>query len=66
MFKQERTGLREESFMILKFRSMRVGSEKGPKYTSTNDDRFTPIGKFIRKTRLWMSCPSCGMFWLGI
>jgi len=52
IFKQERTGYREKSFMILKFRSMRVGSEKGPKYTSINDDRFTPIGKFIRKTRL--------------
>ncbi|MFC5050657.1 exopolysaccharide biosynthesis polyprenyl glycosylphosphotransferase [Rubritalea spongiae] len=52
IFKQERTGFREKSFMILKFRSMRVGSEKGPKYTQVNDDRFTPIGKFIRKTRL--------------
>lgn len=52
IFKQERTGLREKPFMILKFRSMRVGSEKGAKYTAINDDRFTPIGKFIRKTRL--------------
>ena len=52
IFKQERTGLREKPFMILKFRSMRVGSEKGAKYTAVNDDRFTPIGKFIRKTRL--------------
>ena len=52
IFRQERTGLREKPFMILKFRSMRVGSEKGPKYTQVDDDRFTPIGKFIRKTRL--------------
>ena len=52
IFSQERTGLREKSFMILKFRSMRVGSEKGEKYTRIDDDRFTPIGKFIRKTRL--------------
>jgi exopolysaccharide biosynthesis polyprenyl glycosylphosphotransferase len=52
IFKQERTGFREKSFMILKFRSMRVGSEKGAKYTSVDDDRFTPIGRFIRKTRL--------------
>lgn len=52
IFKQERTGFREKSFMILKFRSMRVGSEKGAKYTAVDDDRFTPIGKFIRKTRL--------------
>lgn len=52
IFKQERTGLREKPFMILKFRSMRVGSEKGPKYTQVGDSRFTPIGSFIRKTRL--------------
>ncbi|MGJ8673021.1 sugar transferase [Rubritalea sp.] len=52
IFRQERTGHREKSFMILKFRSMRVGSEKGPKYTQVNDARLTPIGKFIRKTRL--------------
>jgi exopolysaccharide biosynthesis polyprenyl glycosylphosphotransferase len=52
IFKQQRTGLREKPFMILKFRSMRVGSEKGPKYTQVGDSRFTPIGNFIRKTRL--------------
>ncbi|GAA5495196.1 hypothetical protein Rhal01_01371 [Rubritalea halochordaticola] len=52
IFKQARTGLREKPFMIYKFRSMTVGSEKGSKYTSPDDVRFTPIGKFIRKTRL--------------
>jgi len=52
IFSQERTGHREKPFMIFKFRSMRVGSEKGAKYTSVNDDRLTPIGAFIRKTRL--------------
>lgn len=52
IFKQIRTGLREQPFEIYKFRSMRVGSEKGPKYTVKNDNRLTPIGKFIRKTRL--------------
>lgn len=52
IFKQPRTGLREKPFMIYKFRSMTVGSEKGSKYTAPNDVRFTPIGKFIRKTRL--------------
>lgn len=52
LFKQERVGWREKPFMIWKFRSMKVGSEKGSKYTAIDDDRFTPIGKFIRKTRL--------------
>ncbi len=52
IFKQLRTGMREEPFEIYKFRSMRVGSEHGSKYTVYNDERLTPIGKFIRKTRL--------------
>lgn len=52
IFKQPRTGLRQKTFMIYKFRSMTVGSEKGSKYTSPNDVRFTSIGKFIRKTRI--------------
>ncbi len=52
LFKQERTGFREQPFEILKFRSMRVGSENGSKYTQKNDSRLTPIGAFIRKTRL--------------
>ncbi|MGJ8667791.1 MAG: sugar transferase [Patiriisocius sp.] len=52
IFKQERVGYQEKPFMILKFRSMSVGSEKGDKYTAKNDSRLTPIGSFIRKTRL--------------
>ena len=52
IFKQARVGLREVPFMIYKFRSMKVGSEKGAKYTAANDSRLTPIGKFLRKSRL--------------
>lgn len=52
IFKQSRTGQHEKPFMIYKFRSMTVGSEKGSKYTTANDVRFTPIGKFIRKIRV--------------
>ncbi|WP_169334371.1 sugar transferase [Rubritalea marina] len=52
LFKQQRTGFREEPFTIYKFRSMHVGAEKGNKYTQVNDSRLTPIGGFIRKTRL--------------
>jgi len=52
LFRQQRVGLQEKPFTILKFRSMKVGAEKEGMYTEENDTRLTPIGKFIRKTRL--------------
>ena len=52
IFKQQRTGERETPFMLYKFRTMKVGSEKGDKYTAKNDSRLTLIGKFLRKTRI--------------
>jgi exopolysaccharide biosynthesis polyprenyl glycosylphosphotransferase len=52
IFQQARVGKKEIPFMIYKFRSMQVGSEKGAKYTAVNDSRLTPIGKFLRKSRL--------------
>lgn len=52
-FRQQRIGLHEQPFTILKFRSMRAGSEKtGAQFTSANDSRITGIGKIIRKTSL--------------
>ncbi|MCL2226101.1 MAG: sugar transferase [Oscillospiraceae bacterium] len=41
-------------FTIYKFRSMRPDAEDDgvPRLTSKDDDRITPIGRFIRKTRL--------------
>lgn len=52
-FKQERIGKNGEPFKIIKFRSMYVGAEKGtPKLSKDNDDRITPIGRFLRKTRM--------------
>lgn len=41
-------------FRIYKFRSMRQDAEKGTgaRLASANDDRITPIGKFIRATRI--------------
>lgn len=51
-FAQVRVGERERPFTLYKFRSMRVGSENGPKYTAEGDSRLTPIGAFIRRTRL--------------
>lgn len=42
------------TFRMWKFRSMRIDSEKDgrAKLASTNDDRITKVGKFLRKTRL--------------
>ena len=54
IFKQERVGLRNEPFMMYKFRSMRVLDEKEEKkaWTVKDDPRVTKVGKFLRKTSL--------------
>jgi lipopolysaccharide/colanic/teichoic acid biosynthesis glycosyltransferase len=52
-FLQERIGLNNKPFQIIKFRTMYVNSEaNGPQLSSSNDSRITPIGRFMRKTRL--------------
>lgn len=52
-FKQKRIGSGGEEFEIVKFRSMRIHNpNEHSKYASEKDNRITPIGKFIRKTRL--------------
>lgn len=52
-FTQERIGLHQKPFKIIKFRTMYTDSEKsGPQLSSSNDARITKIGKFLRKTRL--------------
>ena len=52
-YSQERIGLHGIPFMIYKFRSMYLDSEKdGPKLSKDNDDRCTPWGKIMRKYRL--------------
>lgn len=52
-FKQERIGIYGQPFMIYKFRSMVTDAEKhGPQLSSATDSRITPIGKFLRKSRL--------------
>lgn len=48
-YKQERLTLNGKKFMIIKFRSMRMDSEKhGARLAMKNDDRVTPIGKILR------------------
>jgi lipopolysaccharide/colanic/teichoic acid biosynthesis glycosyltransferase len=49
----ERVGRDEKPFRMVKFRSMVVNADKsGVDSTSANDSRITPIGRFVRKTKL--------------
>lgn len=51
---QERVGLNNKPFKLFKFRSMRQDAEKDgqPQWAAESDPRITPIGSFIRQTRL--------------
>jgi len=51
-FKQERSGKNNESFVCLKFRTMRVNREADELQASRNDPRITKVGNFLRKTSL--------------
>jgi len=53
IFKQLRSGYRDKKFWLLKFRSMRTDAEQtGPQWAGKDDDRTTPVGKWLRITRL--------------
>jgi exopolysaccharide biosynthesis polyprenyl glycosylphosphotransferase len=53
IYSHKRVGLGGREFTIFKFRSMYLDSEKdGPALATENDTRITPLGKFMRKTRL--------------
>ncbi|WP_105167355.1 sugar transferase [Pseudoalteromonas sp. T1lg23B] len=53
LFKQRRTGLYNQEFDVIKFRSMRNDAEKnGAQWAIKNDARVTKVGKFIRKSRI--------------
>jgi lipopolysaccharide/colanic/teichoic acid biosynthesis glycosyltransferase len=53
-YRQVRLTKDEKEFKIIKFRSMVMNAEKhtGVVLARENDDRITPVGRFIRKTRL--------------
>lgn len=51
-FIQKRYGYHDEVFDCLKFRTMKSNGNLSEKTTDINDDRITPIGKFLRKTSL--------------
>jgi exopolysaccharide biosynthesis polyprenyl glycosylphosphotransferase len=54
VFRQVRVGQHGRHFKILKFRTMVEDAEKttGPVLAGPGDPRITPIGRFLRKTRL--------------
>ena len=54
IFRQERIGYKGRAFDILKFRTMRADSEKDgrPRLAERDDDRLTPVGKFLREHHL--------------
>jgi sugar transferase (PEP-CTERM system associated) len=52
-YKQERVGKNGRSFVLAKFRSMRVDAEAaGPVWATKGDDRTTRVGRIIRKIRI--------------
>lgn len=54
IYKQERIGYHNRSFIMYKFRSMILQEEELEKkeWTTRNDPRITPIGRIIRKTNI--------------
>jgi sugar transferase (PEP-CTERM system associated) len=53
LFRQQRVGLGQRPFTILKFRSMFQDAEaRGPSWALSNDPRITRVGRLLRKFRL--------------
>lgn len=54
VYRQERVGQHGRLFTVYKFRSMRQDAEvgTGAVWAQKNDNRVTPIGSFLRKSRL--------------
>lgn len=51
LYRARRIGRNGEPFMMLKFATMRPG-ESGPRVTRERDPRITPIGRWLRATKL--------------
>jgi exopolysaccharide biosynthesis polyprenyl glycosylphosphotransferase len=53
IFRQERIGYKGRPFTMYKYRTMFKNAETGlPKLSSLDDERVTPLGRFMRKYRL--------------
>lgn len=52
-YSQKRIGINGKPFRLLKFRTMRIGSDKGHLITvGTRDNRITNVGYYLRKYKL--------------
>ncbi len=51
-FAQDRSGLNNKPFRVIKFRTMKKNGDAHSKGATANDDRITTIGKFLRKTSI--------------
>ncbi len=51
-FRQNRVGQFGRPFQMFKFRSMRVGGEAGSRLTAYGDPRITPLGAWLRWTKI--------------
>ncbi len=51
-FRQVRTGQFGDPFQIFKFRSMRLGAERGSQLTACGDSRVTALGVWLRRTKI--------------
>lgn len=64
-YRAERGGYRGQTFRICKFRSMVKNADQiGGGTTSLRDPRITPVGNFLRKTKL-DEIPQLGQVFLG-
>jgi lipopolysaccharide/colanic/teichoic acid biosynthesis glycosyltransferase len=53
LYSQKRLGYRGKEFTLYKFRSMASDAEsEGPRFSGMEDERVTPLGKFLRSSRL--------------
>lgn len=53
IYRQQRSGLLGQPFNVLKIRTMQSNAERsGAQWAQTNDRRITPIGYWLRRTRI--------------
>ncbi|HEY5212366.1 MAG TPA: sugar transferase [Acidobacteriaceae bacterium] len=55
LFRQERVGLHQQTFVILKFRTMKHAcslADRGSKVTKQGDPRMTTVGALLRRSKL--------------